>query len=120
MKTKLSSLAIIALCFLSASALHAGPIITHVLGSSDPSYDISVPAGQALVVLNLASSNGSGTVAALTGSGAIVLLAAKVDVANRIDEGASSRQITIAGPTLIRVANQTAPVLVTYKLINNN
>lgn len=124
MKTKLSFLAILTLCLFSASALNAGPIITKIVDDGD-ALTLDLPAGQAIVILNCASeqeaagyvrvdSVNTPTIKSLT-----LLLPAKVSYPDKIDQGASTRQITIAGPAKIG-AFSTTPMLVTYKLINNN
>jgi hypothetical protein len=127
MKTKLAALALLACCLLAAPALQAGPLITQVL-AAPTNITINIPAGQAIVIVNFAHEAAASEIRAQItftpsgGSESRVLRAALLDRTNNTDEGASSRQITLAGPgeILVLASPSGTRATLTYKFINNS
>jgi hypothetical protein len=102
-------------------------LITRIIDSDEPNKSIAipVPAGQLLVIVNFVS-NSTGPLSRVgvapvpaAGFGLEVLLAANVSSRDRVDENASGRQITIAGPATVSVDIGNGVTLISYKLIDN-
>jgi hypothetical protein len=102
-------------------------LITRIVESdeSTKSIAIPVPAGKLLVIVNFVS-NSTGPLSRVgvapippAGFGLEVLLAAHVSSTEPVDENASGRRITIAGPADVSVDLGNGVTLISYRLIDN-